>query len=392
MLQTEYIRNLNCNYERILLDKKPEENKYQYCILSRGGIRGLLPCSLRYINGAAYLYYDITSTQNVAQLYQGRCITKDWMKAFLWSMQQVKQELGRFLLDDRNVVWHPEQIFQDLEKNEFYFLYIPYYEGECGFQKLIEYWVEKIDYEDEALVEFVYRTHEQFELLGSVYLLEQIFEDEAILDKPKENYNSLNEISGTAEGVEVPVAFPAEKEQEKMGEYMAKIEEREKEQEYDEKQTKKGIRYLWEGRRKKQKEERLKYRQDAEQIMEGHVACEETVYEQEEYGRTIFLGEKEEIVERSHHLYTMDGHTVVEITHFPFVIGKRKEESDYSINDNSVSRIHARILKEDEKIYIEDLNSTNGTYKNGLRMQPYEKRILEKEDEIRLGKVSFIYR
>jgi len=50
MLNTEYVRNLNCNYERILLDKKPEEKRYQYCILNRGGIKGLLPCSLRYIN------------------------------------------------------------------------------------------------------------------------------------------------------------------------------------------------------------------------------------------------------------------------------------------------------------------------------------------------------
>lgn len=59
MIQTEYIRNLNCNYERLLLEEKPEDNRYQYCILTRGGIRGVLPCSLRYINGASYLYYDI---------------------------------------------------------------------------------------------------------------------------------------------------------------------------------------------------------------------------------------------------------------------------------------------------------------------------------------------
>lgn len=89
MLQTEYIKNLNCNYERILLDRLPDENRYQYCIIGRGGIKGLLPSSLRYINGLAYLYYDITSTQNVVQLYAGRNITRSWVKDFLWSMNQV---------------------------------------------------------------------------------------------------------------------------------------------------------------------------------------------------------------------------------------------------------------------------------------------------------------
>ena len=116
MLQSEYIRNLNCNYERVLLDKKPEENRYQYCIVTRGGIRGLLPCSLRYINGQAYLYYDISSTQSVAQLYARKAIGRQWMKDFLWGMRRIKQELGRFLLDDANLLWYPEQIFQDLEK------------------------------------------------------------------------------------------------------------------------------------------------------------------------------------------------------------------------------------------------------------------------------------
>ena len=95
MFRTEYVRNINSNYERILPDKEPEENRYQYCILSRGGIKGLLACSLRYINGQAYLYYDISSKQNVAQMFSGRCITREWVKDFFWSMRQIRQELGR---------------------------------------------------------------------------------------------------------------------------------------------------------------------------------------------------------------------------------------------------------------------------------------------------------
>ena len=30
MLNTEYIRSLNANYERLLLERKPEEKKYDY--------------------------------------------------------------------------------------------------------------------------------------------------------------------------------------------------------------------------------------------------------------------------------------------------------------------------------------------------------------------------
>ena len=62
------------------------------------------------------------------------------------------------------------------------------------------------------------------------------------------------------------------------------------------------------------------------------------------------------------------------------------------IDDISVSRLHARIIKEGEEVYIEDLNSTNGTYKNGLRLRPYEKRKLDEGDEIKCGKRILIYR
>ena len=53
MLNVEYVRSLNCNYERILLDKMPEDKRYQYSILGRCQISGLLPCSLRYISREA---------------------------------------------------------------------------------------------------------------------------------------------------------------------------------------------------------------------------------------------------------------------------------------------------------------------------------------------------
>ena len=110
MLQTEYLRSLNSNYERILLDKKPEERKYQYCIISRGGIKGLLSCSLRYINGLAYLYYDISSKQSITQICDRHVISRKWMKDFFWSMRHIQLELGRFLLDERNILRYPHKI------------------------------------------------------------------------------------------------------------------------------------------------------------------------------------------------------------------------------------------------------------------------------------------
>lgn len=394
MLQTEYVRSMQCNYERILLDKQPEEKKYQYCILSRGGIKGLLPCSLRYLNGLAYLYYDISSKQSITQLYGKRCITRAWLKDFMWSLEQIKEELARFLLDERNILWYPEQIFQDLESNIFTFLYIPYYDGEGSFLKFLEYLVEHIDYEDEVLVECVYKMYEQCERNGEVYLQTQIFRDARLL-----NGNPMPENdAGASESA-------TEQEEKATDAYIEAKEEEEKsaltEQEEDGKASKKGIRYLLDGRKRRNREERERYRQTMKLAMDGYAVAEESAYGtgreadeeyEEEYGKTVYIEESRSPAELVRRLYTADGRILMQLKEETCTIGKKKGEVDLVLEDFTVSRLHARISKETDGMYLEDLNSTNGTCKNGLRLEPYEKRKLEAGDEIKIGKVVLIYR
>ena len=380
MLQSEYIRNLNTNYERILLDKKPEEDRYQYCILSRGGIRGLLSCSLRYINGSAYLYYDITSKQSVAQLFLNRNISRDWVKDFMWSMQQLRQELGRFLLDDHNILWSPEQIYQDLETNVFSFLYVPYYEGDRNFSQLLEFWVEHIDYDDDALVDCVYHMYEQLDRNGEIYLQNQIFQDAKILEQPVLPKAQKTDIS--QERAET-VSIMEETSDEVSHEI---VENREKREE------RRGFKGLFDNKRRRNREFRENYKQDMHRAMDGFAVAEKISYGNEEYGRTVYIEDKGEPVERVHRLYTEEDKLLASIEKPVLSLGKKKEEVDVVLEDASVSRIHARIIQEGAEYYLEDLNSTNGTFKNGLRLQPYEKRKLDTGDELKCGRVVLIFR
>lgn len=379
-MQTEFVRSLNCNYERILLEEKPEEKRYQYCILNRGGIRGLLACSLRYINGAAYLYYNISSKQNLKQLYGGRCITRGWFLDFMWSFQQIDRELGRFLLDRRNILWYPEQIYQDLESNVFSFLYFPYHEGSNGFKELLEFWVEQIDYNDEALVNCVYQMHEQYERNGDAYLQAKIFEDAERLRAEEKTVKPEmpDRQAKMQEAMENTAADNAGAER-TGGKFI--------EEEPDRKKNFLGIF----GKKKREREIRESYRQSMQESMNGYAVAEETAYE-EEYGRTIYIEGSAEPVRTKRELCTPEGRVLAVLDRAVTTIGKRKEEADVVLEDMSVSRLHARIVKEKEKYYIEDLNSTNGTFKNGLRLQPYEKRELEAEDEIKAGRVLMVFR
>lgn len=388
MLQTEYLRSLNSNYERILLEKKPEERKYQYCILSRGGIKGLLSCSLRYINGLAYLYYDISSKQNIVQRYDKRSMDRKWIIDFFWSLKEIRVELARFLLDEQNILWHPQQIFQDLENNIFSFLYVPYYEGNNGFQQLLEYFVEHIDYEDETLVDCIYKIYEQYEKMGEVYLQEQIFEDVKILES--EPVSKQIEISVEQNEDKMPNEAATESEEKIMAEEILQMQH--SNNQGVEKKEKKGLLSLFDGKKKKDKSTNEDYRRALQLTMSGYAVAEDTAFEEEEdWGRTIYVEETPSSKERIPRLCTPEGRLVAQLVKPTITIGKKKGEVDLVIEDISISRMHARIIKENEEIYLEDLNSTNGTFKNGLRMQPYEKRKLEEGDEIRFGKKNFVY-
>ena len=59
----------------------------------------------------------------------------------------------------------------------------------------------------------------------------------------------------------------------------------------------------------------------------------------------------------------------INITKFPFRIGKMEGITDYRIHNSAVSRKHADIIKENGKYFIMDLDSTNGTYLYDKRLQ-----------------------
>jgi pSer/pThr/pTyr-binding forkhead associated (FHA) protein len=57
------------------------------------------------------------------------------------------------------------------------------------------------------------------------------------------------------------------------------------------------------------------------------------------------------------------------------------------IMDKSISRRHARIVKEGSQVVVEDLGSINGTFINGKRLVSYLPKPLSDGDTLQLGKL-----
>jgi len=68
----------------------------------------------------------------------------------------------------------------------------------------------------------------------------------------------------------------------------------------------------------------------------------------------------------------------------------RSPECDIQVDLTNVSRVHACIRSEDEDFVVEDMDSTNGTHVNGVRIS---RCVLRNNDVVAIGagRIVFIY-
>ena len=72
----------------------------------------------------------------------------------------------------------------------------------------------------------------------------------------------------------------------------------------------------------------------------------------------------------------------------PVTVIGRGEEADLRLSDPGVSRRHAELRREDDRVMVADLGSTNGTLVNGSRV---DHAVLRAGDEITIGETVLVY-
>ncbi len=71
----------------------------------------------------------------------------------------------------------------------------------------------------------------------------------------------------------------------------------------------------------------------------------------------------------------------------PVSIG-REEDNVIQLNDERVSRIHAKMQEDRGEVILTDLNSTNGSRVNG---HPVQLRVLQPGDHVQIGRCTLLY-
>lgn len=145
--------------------------------------------------------------------------------------------------------------------------------------------------------------------------------------------------------------------------------------------------------------ENMKYREESvweeagvkEQISRAGGKTAETQKADPVYGETTYFGAEGWQQERCLEGRYKGKEILIAINETPFVIGKLQGAVSFVLSDVTVSRMHAQFIEKDGKLFLQDMNSKNGTYKNGVAMTAEEEAEVRPGDEIRFGRLRFTY-
>ena len=350
-MNVHYKRDLNSNY--MILTDEHREDGYEVRMITENRIYGFLPCVCQEHEQRTEYYYEITGRQSLQLAYERKKINCEQLKGFLRELLRILEAAGEYLLNPEHFILEPEYIYLHARTERLCLCYYPACKKDIreSFLNLAEYFLGKLDKSDAAGIEFGYDLYQR--------AMEPNFSLEELMKRTEKEGKCQPEAANIKENVLEQVSVQEEI-PEKTGSWRSFF-------------------------KKKPKKSKLEdYLAEADQIDSGAVLF---LREKNSIGETTYLKteKREGLLLKSRNPEYEDFH----ITGDSFLIGKKRDSVDGCIPAETISRIHARITKEGPSYYLEDLNSTNGTWADRIQLDPYELFPLENGMRITFASVEY---
>ncbi len=391
-MEIAYQRNLKNSYMIIRGDAPSSE--YDRKMLERRKCSSFLPAEVLDQDGEVQYWYDVSGKQSLDVYLSAHFLGEDFFEKFLSALGQTGEWIENYLLEERHLVLRTETIFLDADTLNCSFCYCPICEEELTgqFQKLMEQLLKSVDHRKERAVCLAYRLYDisrkegyQFgDLKRALCEVGEMRESEARVEEPLgREYKKAAVRDSVSDNKKVAV-------RESISGGEAGEAAGRNEQGADTGMYRHPAGKRWSGRRhitaiaEQIQTLRQKWGNRSDNfpvlgirgelfksLSRGKPRSRETepfCFEPEEEEPaerhpTVLLSTKKEEAYRGILLYEGSGKQEnLSITELPFLIGSDAASVQGVIESETVSRIHARITREGGIYFLEDLNSTNGTF------------------------------
>lgn len=409
--------------------EKETETSFEITMLLQNPLPEMLQCRQQQINDRNYLLYDVTSCKVLGDWWGGKTLQEEELRFFVREVIHVLRECDRHLLDREKVVLRPELIFCDMDAKRYYFLYDPFLKPSVNENLicLAQFLVERANYTQQAAVDLSYRIYEA--VSGPNFTIRTL---EQCLEYPEDEQSREEDWAGSRKYIDDTCV----------------TNDGTMEEETECREGRAWKPELWNGSGEQAETEKF-YMQKAALtvsllalaagiyviyryeltwqellLLTGMLVVavvtaicsliswlhktsdsrEEKEVRQNEPESDQILGETDRESEKTQYLelgelLTQRGlqgmgqewQRWISLGSLPCVIGKKEGYADYILQDDSISRMHARFVQEENRIFVVDLHSTNGTFVNGVRLEPDCKVELRAGDQVGFGKLNFTY-
>lgn len=434
MDKTGYEHENNINYLTVLSENK-EASSYQLKMLVHNKIPGLLDMSVRNINNKLYYYYDITSKRQMMKLYEFGKIQWEDIVAICRSIDKVVAGVDEYMLDIDSIVMVPEYMYINVAEKDIYYVYNP--DNRKDFQtmlkELFEFILEHYEHgKDQKNVMKVYEIYQkitdgEYDCYQLSALVEESRQDNVVYFTPEKESDIVLEdvpierVSSETEKIQkdwlllfkggkmilalcvfyaVAALFFPEKVWFKPGALICiliilagsaaliQLDKFQKKQERKGKVVEVTKKKPYSFVKEKEQECESKEIQDCiaeeerTQEIGNTILLSDYLKKKGEAGRLTLVLQNNEELENPYDKW-------IQISEFPCVIGSMTAYCNVVIQSELISRMHVCIHREQETYYLEDMNSTNGTFLNEERILPQSRHLLCHGDILRLANLTY---
>ena len=379
--------------------------QYEEMMLKENELKTLLTFYTMDVNGKTQFWYDISSKQSIKDYLEQNPISFELLIRIFAAIMVAFEEVAKYLLRTEHILLSAETIY--VSRQEGQEVYLCYYpgdqDGKCGLSDFMNHIIGVLDYADDDLTRLCYSLYEmtldEHTTIGDLYeyIQENLPEDyiqasnmpggystgnncalqkeEHIYAEGDEHIDSVENVA-TYDDMEEPMDEEvAQREFDFGGNVLEEIFNRIRS---------KGLEIYdmimsWQKDKKDRTEDNKPLENDL--IIEPEpVECEPTVFlgakSNKVYGSLRYIGNEKESD------YIIDSNI--------FRIGTHGA-NDACLNSQTVSRHHAKINEIDNHFYIQDLNSTNGTFLNDIMLNYSQSYELNPGDRITFADVPYIF-
>ena len=436
-----YVQDGGRNY---LKSEPVGEVDYIVGMFAHNDIPAFVPVSFKSLNLENYFCYNMNGLIPINQSFEMNKLTADRIEAFLRSIIKVAKSMEEFLLPFDRLITDEAYIYESLgKKDEFYWIY-GIDSGNCTFTGLFERLLDRVDYKDDSAVKMIYSLYqaakesEGMQGVSTGGSLQRIREKaEEILSAPhmsldmrareliraENERNSIKRLKGIETGTgDKAISKEIEGADSMARRYRAEAESKKAmSQRVDIEDTPKAKTSLFKKRQNEEKSDKTMFVKSKlkkvwdylnadigskpEKLVELQAVGEDEIsynvreVKQPKIEASDNVGEATTLLTGamiSNGIYCLKPEDTNEdnilLTEFPFFIGKSGDKTHHTIEDSTVSRFHARIDREEEELWLTDLNSTNGTFLNGIRLMPFGRMRVNKGDSIVISRKRYEFK